>query len=246
MKKFLFVLFAIIIVNNFPKTYCNGSYAKVIENNVCLYKNATDENSIKNIICILENTYYVQILLTYDEDFYKVNYNGVSGYVLRKSVKKVAEIPENPYPNNISIITVNNNIYLRNTPEKSNNNHLTIIPSNSTRLKYIGKVYGEQLDDFRQNIWYFVEYEGIQGYIYSEYISSISNIKPNIEQLSFLNTNDFDNIINPLSDNTCAIIIVSLLLPCLLILFLIYKKPNKKKEKFKEKIVIIKEYDENL
>jgi hypothetical protein len=141
------------------------------------------------------------------------------------------------------MLTVNNNIYLRSTPEKNNNN-LSIIPPNCTNLKYIGKVYGEQLDDFRQNLWYFVEYQGVYGYVYGDYVKSVSNIYPNIEEISFLNNSDFDDIINPLSDTTSTLIVVGMLLPILLIMYLIYKKP--KKAKFKEKTVIIKEYDEKL
>lgn len=227
-----------------PTTYCDGTFARIIDDSTYLYKTASTDNSIKNIICAMENTYYVEILLTYDEDFYKVNYNGISGFVLRKNVKKVSGIPENPYPHDVDMLTINNNVYLRSTPEKTDTNNLTIIPSNTTKLKYIGKVYGEQVDDFRQNIWYFVEYEGIFGYIYGEYLKSVSSVHPNIEQLSYLNNSDFDDVINPLSDGTCAIIITLLLLPTLIIIFLIYKKPTKRKEKFKEKIVVIKEYDD--
>jgi len=229
-----------------PKVYCVGSFARITDSKTYLYKTASTDDDIKNIICIMENTYYVEILLTYDEDFYKVNYNGVSGFVLRKSVKKVDGIPENPYPHDIDIVTINNNIYLRSAPEKTENNHLSIIPSNSTALRYIGKVYGEQVDDFRQNTWYLVEYEGLFGYVYGEYLKTVSEVFPNVEQLSYLNTNDFDDIINPLSDGTCAIIILILLLPTLIMIFLIYKKPSKKKEKFKEKVIVVKEYDDKL
>lgn len=246
MVKLLLIVIGFISFCYYPElTLCDSGYARVIDTHTYLYKTASDDNNIKNIICIMENTYYVEILLTYDEDFFKVNYNGVSGYVLRKKVKKVTGIPEKPFPIEVDMLTVNNNIYLRSTPEKNNNN-LSIIPSNCTNLKYIGKVYGEQLDDFRQNLWYYVEYQGVYGYVYSEYIKSISDIYPNIEELSFLNDNDFDDIINPLSDSKSALIIVIMLLPILLMMYLIYRKPKASKEKFKEKVVIIKEYDDKL
>ena len=245
MIKLLLILMSFVIFCNVPQcTYCDEGFARITKNHTYLYKTPKNDNDVKNIICIMENTYYVKILLTYDEDFYKVEYNGVSGYVLRKQIKKVNEKPENPFPENVSMLTINNNTYLRSTPERSNNN-LLIIPANCSKLKYIGKAYGEQLDDFRDNLWYYVEYENICGYVYCEYIESISNIYPNTEKLTFVNNNDFDDIINPLSDETCTIIIVCLSLPILLIIFLLYKKPKARKEKFKEKI-IIKEYDEKL
>lgn len=244
MKNLIWIFSILFVLSNCPDTYCAGNYARIIDNRTYLYKTASTDEDIKNIICIMENTYYVEILLTYDENFYKVNYNGVSGFVLRKSVKKVDGIPDNPYPNNIEMLTINNNIYLRSTPEKTDNNNLTIIPANSANLRYIGKVYGEQVDDFRQNIWYMVEYEGKFGYVYGEYFKSVSKIFPNIEQLSYLNNNDFDDIINPLSDRNCALIILILLLPMLIMIFLIYKKPNIKRNRFKEKVIIVKEYDD--
>lgn len=243
MIRFIFIILMIVSCINIPYTYCETQYARVIDKNTYLYKTANDDNNIKNIICILENTYYVEILLIYDEDYYKVSYNGVSGFVLRNKVRKINETPATPYPKDIKMTTTNNNIYLRSSPEKSNNS-ISIIPSNCTSLKYIGKAYGEQLDDFRKNIWYFVEYEGVLGYVYSEYIVSISDIYPNVEEISFLNTNDFDEVINPLSDTNCLLLIVLMMVPLLVIIYLIYKKPRK--NKYKEKYVAIKEYDEKL
>lgn len=247
MMKLIIFLFTFLSFWYVPSiTLCSETnYARIIDNHTYLFKTPSDEKDIKNIICILENTYYVQILLTYDEDYYKVNYNGVNGFVLRNQVKKVEGIPNTPYPQNIQILTTNNNIYLRSTPEKNNNN-TSIIPSNCTSLKYIGKAYGEQVDDFRENLWYYVEYQGLYGYVYSEYIVSISKIYPNIEELSFLNDNDFDEILNPLSDETSALIIALMLFPVLIIMYLLYKKPKSKREKFKEKLVVVKEYDEKL
>ena len=245
MIKLILFLFTFISFCYVPSiTFCSdNNYARIIDNHTYLYKTASDDNNIKNIICILENTYYVEILLIYDEDFYKVSYNGVSGFVLRNKVKKVSSTPLTPFPKDIKMMTINNNIYLRSTPEKSNNN-LSIIPSNCTNLKYIGKAYGEQLDDFRQNLWYYVEYENVCGYVYSEYIVSVSDIYPNVEEISFLNTNDFDEVINPLSDTSCLALITIMLIPMLLVIFLIYKKPRK--GKYKEKIVKIREFDDRL
>lgn len=190
----------------------------------------------------METTYYVEILHTYNEDFYKVNYNGTTGYVKRNAVKKVDGTPSIPYPNNVKMKTINNNVYLRSTPSKSNNT-LSIIPANCTSLKFIGYAYGEQVDDFRDNVWYYVNYLDIYGYVYSEYISEISNIPQNIENLSLL-SDDYLDITNPLSNASCLIIISVLLAPTLILLLLLYKKPSKRK--VKQHIMVINEYDEKL
>lgn len=238
------LLIFVVLFSSFQFTYCDNSYARITNSHTYLYRTASRNTDTKNIICVMENTYYVEILLIYDEDFYKVNYNGVSGYVLRQDVKRVKDVPTHPYPSGVEMVTINNNSYLRTSPNKSNNS-LTIVPSNCSKLNYIGKIYGEQVDDFRQNLWYYVEYQGVYGYIYSEYIRSISSIYPNVEELSYVNDNDFDDIINPLSNSTCILIIVGMSVPILIIMYMIYKKPRRSKSKFKEKVVI-KEYDEKL
>lgn len=241
MKIYLVVL--LILMSFCPYTYCNSNYALITDSSAKLYLKPEKDDSIKNIICVMEDTYYVEILHTYDENYYKVNYCGVTGYVLRQTVKRVDGTPKKPYPENVSLKTIRNNVYLRTTPEKSNNS-LTIVPPNCTELKYIGYVYGEQVDDFRENIWYYVKYLDVYGYIYSEYVDSISPIPRNIEQLSFLN-NDFDDIVNPLSNGTCVLLVIVLTLPTLLILYFLYRKP-KPKRKFKERIMVVKEYDDKL
>lgn len=243
MKRVILVLICALFLPVFSSTYCDSQFAQIMGNAVYLYARPENDNSVKNIICIMENTYYVEILHTENEEFYKVNYNGVSGFVLRKNVKKVDGSPKIPYPSNVTMRTVNNNIYLRSTPVKSNNT-LSIIPANCTSLKYIGYVYGEQVDDFRENVWYYVNYLDVYGYVYCEYIDQISTIPQNIEQLSFLN-NDYDDVVNPLSNGTCVLIVGVLTAPTLLILLLLYKKPKSKK-RFKEQVIVVKEYDDKL
>ena len=244
MKR-LICIFAILMgcLYSIPFTYCDDNFAQIANNHTYLYQNPESNKDMKNIICILENTYYVEILHVHDEDFYKVRYNGVTGYVSRSDVKRVSGVPNTPYPTGVTMKTISNNIYLRSTPAKGENT-LSIIPANCTNLNYIGYTYGEQVDDFRENIWYYVNYLDVYGYVYGEYIESISQIPLNTQNLAFLN-NDFEPIINPLSNGKCALIVTILTLPTLFILFLLYKKPKKNK-KFKEHVVIIKEYDEKL
>lgn len=232
----------LILLLSAPITFCSGNYAMIKDDPAYLYVSPNDSNDVKNIICIMEDTYYVEILNTFDEKFYRVNYNGVTGYVLRSAVGKVDGIPDTPFPNFVTLKTVSNNTYLRSTPLKSDN-ALTIIPANCTELEYIGYVYGEQVDDFRDNIWYYVKYLGICGYIYGEYVASISPIPQNVEQLSFLS--NYEPMVNPLSNGICILIVIVLAIPTILILYLLYRKPRRK-TKFKEHVIVVKEYDEKL
>lgn len=248
MKKFIFFLISVLITNIPLGTKVNvcaeSSYAQITTKGVYIYKTPQVNNHIKNIICVAEYTYYVEIVSKYNESFYKVNYNGVNGgYVLIDEVKKVKGIPENPYPSDIKLTTYDKNCYLRSTPSKEDNT-ISIIPSKYNGLKFIGMTYGEQIGDFDDNIWYLVEYLDIQGYIYNEYIASINTIYPNTEKLSYSN-NDYDKIINPLSNNTAIIIIIGLSLPTLIIIYILYKKPKKIKIK-KQNNISFNEFDERL
>lgn len=239
MKTICLILLIIIAT---PVTFSSGNYAMIKDDPAYLYVSPDDSSDVKNIICVMEDTYYVEILNTFDEKFYRVNYNGATGYVLRSAVRKVDGIPNTPFPNFVTLKTVSNNTYLRSSPLKSNN-ALTIIPSNCTELEYIGYVYGEQVDDFRDNIWYYVKYLDIYGYIYGEYVTSISPIPQNVEQLSFLS--DYEPLVNPLSNGLCILIVIVLTIPTFLILYLLYRKP-KRKTKFKEHVIVVKEYDDKL
>ena len=247
MKKISYCLTCLILIsfvcNSTTIVYAENTYAQVVSRGTYVYKTPEINNNIKNIICVAENTYYVEILSQFNERFYKVNYNGTSGYMLIDEVKKVKGTPETPYPSNIKLTTYGKNCYLRSTPTKEDNT-ISIIPSNYNGLKFIGITYGEQLGDFDDNIWYLVEYLDVQGYIYNSYVSSINTIYPNTEQLSFLN-NDFDVIANPLSNAQATTIIVCLSLPTLLIIYILYKKPKFKKSKTKKNIEV-NEFEEML
>ena len=245
MRKILFCLVCLIFINhnaNYYRVFAEGSWAQVVTSGCYVYKTPEINNNIKNIICVAENTYYVEIVSKVNETFYKVNYNGyIGGYVLIDEVKKVNGSPVTPYPSDIRLTTYDKNCYLRSTPTKDDN-VISIIPSNYNGLTFIGKTYGEQIGDFEDNIWYLVEYLGTIGYIYSSYVANINTIFPNTENLSYQN-NDYDTIINPLSNTTAIIIIVALTLPTLIIIYILYRKPKKIKPK---KSVTFYEQDERL
>lgn len=246
MKKLMFCFICLIFINlNIYYDYCvfaEGNWAQVVTTGCYIYKTPEINNNIKNIICVAENTYYVEIISKYNETFYKVNYNGYNGgYILIDEVKKVVGIPTNPYPNDIKLTTYDRNCYLRTSPSKEDN-IISIIPSNYSGLTFIGTTYGEQIGDFEDNIWYLVEYLGVQGYIYSSYVANINTIFPNAEKLSYQN-NDFDTVINPLSNSTSIIIVICMSLPTLIIIYVLYRKPKKTKVK---KQSIAYEFDESL
>lgn len=246
----LFIVFILIINFNFTICYSNSTtYARINKNNQYLYKTPSSVETYDNIICFLENTYFVEILNKFDS-FYQVNYNNLIGYVKFSSVSLVLTAPQSPYPT-ANIKTVESNCNLRSTPEVLNkpSNTLTIIPANSTNIIYYGKIYGDEAIDFSGNTWYYVNYMGVSGYVYSSYIKNISSIYPNIEEINYINSLSTDIEINPLSNPSCVIIIILISLPALFIVYFLYKSPKvkiKKKNSQKTKFENIeKDFDED-
>ncbi len=233
MKNRLILSLAIIMVS-LPYLFSNANsisthassmqYARITSSNARLYKTATENNNISNVICYLEETYFVEVLLNFNIDFYKVSYNGEIGYALKSNLELVEGTPKTPFPIS-TITTTNSRCYLRSSPEvqPSNLNTLCVIPSNCNKIKYIGKAFGTEAVDYKGTTWYYVEYLETKGYIYNNYIANISSIYQNLENLQPLST--VKEIINPLSTPKCAIIIAIISAPCLFILILLYKKP---------------------
>lgn len=232
----------------------SATWAQIKNSNTYLLKSAELESSTLNRWCYLEESYFVKILSHYNDYYYNVEYNGITGYVLKTEVTPVNETPVSPYPSNVSFSTGKTNCYLRSAPQSKTltNNTLCVIPANTKNLKFIGKIIGEEAVDFKGSVWFLTSYNGIIGYVYSGYATNITEIMPNLEKVSALTETNISKI-NPLSNTECLIIITLTLLPCLLILFLLYSPKKAKKTNLHSTITTqnkIKNkpeyYDENL
>lgn len=231
----IFVIIFIIITSICPtkSAYCESTqYAQILNSGDFLYRYDVYDQSHSNIICLLEKTYYVEVISS-STDKVRVNYNGVSGYVKPSSIRLVKGVPTTPYPTDIKLQTYNKNCYLRTTPERGDNT-ISILPANCTSLIFIGRTIGENVEDFGQNTWYYVEYLNVKGYIYSSYVQNISSIFPNGENLAYIV--DRSGLLNPLTNLECIIIVIVLTIPSLLILYIIFRKPHDKKPHRKVKI----------
>ena len=228
----------------------NPTWAQIKNSSTYLYKSAELNSSINNKWCLIENTYFVKILNNYNSEYYKVEYNGINGFVKKSEICLINETPLMPYPNNTTFSVGKTNCYMRSKPQIKDNtdNTICVVPANTTGLKYIGKTIGEEAIDFKGSVWYLAEYNGYVGYIYSAYTTSITPIKENVETVSLFIGNDFSKI-NPLTNTTCVILIIVTLIPCLIILFMLYK-PNNKKVKARINTKKLKNtityFDENL
>ncbi len=254
MTCFVITFLVVEIFNNKHSVFASSKpeFAQIKNSNTYLYK-SVEFSSTSNKWCLIEKSYFVKILNNYNSEFYKVEYNGITGFVKKEEITLVNETPLVPYPQNITFSTNSTNCYLRSSPTNKEviDNTLAIIPSNTKNLKYIGKIIGEEAVDFKGSIWYLTNYNGQIGYVYSAYTNSITPIVENKESVSIYTGNTFSKI-NPLSNVSCIAIIFVTLIPCVAILLLLYipkkslnvkTKPNSTKPNVKD---LANFFDENL
>ena len=221
-----------IIVN------ASSEYARAL-NSVNLYKIADNSDIFTDIICIVEKSYFVEIISEY-KDYYKVNYNNITGYIKKADVVIVKDKPTTPFPTNIKI-TMGNTCNLRSSPttKTSTNNIIATINSTETNIEFIGRIFAEEAIDFGGTTWYYVKYNDSYGYIYNKYIKNITPIYENKEISFEKETTVIDNS-NPINNLTSIIIIAILLLPSIIILFILYLP--RKTSSHNRKIKIIDKY----
>ncbi len=245
----IIIAIAMLLLSLFPLQYvcATSGYARITRPMTYLYIHATSEIE-NNVICYLEESYFVEITLDYNSDFYKVNYNGISGYVQKNSVTPIIGTPINPYPTP-SMTTIDTKCYLRSSPTTAVDNIVTVVPESCTDLHYIGKLFGEEAIDYQGKLWYYVSYFGVNGYIYSQYVYTIGNIAMNSEVFDATSGNLAKNP-TPLSIMECGIIIAILCIPAIAIVILMYRTPKAAKESKKVTRKIPKQkkidYDELL
>ena len=240
---FMFICFAF---NSFPTNciYASTSYfARIKYSNCPLLKSPSADSSFTNTRFLIPQTYFVEILSKVSDEFFEAQYLGIRGYVRKSDIDFVAGTPQNPFADKISFrVFAQNGLNLRSSPKESEGiaNRLTTIPFLETNLQYIGMIEGEEAISNRGNIWYYCNYfrmdETLTGYVYAGYCDMLTNIvqnteqlpvipEPNFEQTSIKNqTSDIgDGSLNKLSKRAQILIIVSVSLPALIILYLLFK-----------------------
>lgn len=240
--KYIILIFAFVLSLQMPQknvVYAQERFARAI-NSTNLYK-LSSNNELGNVICVVEKTYFVQILTELD-DVYKVNYNGVSGYVKKNDVKEVISKPSTPYPYNIKLI-IGSDCNLRSSPTTKSqvNNILNTLTSGETNLEFVGRVFADEAIDFGGTTWYLVNYQGEYGYVYNKYVKSITPIYENTENVTFI-SNQETTIQNPITHTPSLILIIIMSIPLFVILLILYlpRKFNKKPKIHKAPKVIDK------
>jgi hypothetical protein len=237
MKIILIILCLLSSLSFTPnkQVFAASKYAQV-QTSTNIYKLTSTSDSIQNVFCIAEKSYFVEILGEYDNT-YRINYNGISGYVKKHDVREIIGHPVTPYPQNITL-TIASDCNFRSSPFSRNdaNNIITTLKAGQSDFTFIGRIFSEEAIDFGGTTWYFVNYQGQYGYIYNKYVKSITPIYENQEKVNY--TKHTNELINPITHTPSIIIIIILFLPCLGILIILYlprkythrTKPKKIKE----------------
>lgn len=226
------------------------SYALIGDGAVLYDKVGADYVTVTN----LPQNYFVILRGQTDADGYiPVSYLDLVGYVKPEAVEPVDYEPKYKYAetNSLTLYNDGHEINVRTSPEHTLSNVAAVLAEN-TELYYYGTASGSTQVEQVGNVWYYVRYtEGgtaKRGYVYSLYVRArpipenvIEKVAPQETQPPQENpddtTTDPTNTENPepsrdyeLTRPREIIIIVSLCLPVIVIMYLLFKQPPKKRE----------------
>lgn len=226
MKKIIFLLMVFCAFLSIPtnkafaddeKTY----FAKVETSEAMLYSSPNDQSALFEI----PYSYFVKVESVVD-NFFKVTYKDVSGFVKKSQVTLMNGDPINPYFQ----ATIQNYLEfsLYDSPNR-NGKILTLLPENAT-LNYYGTKVGQALTT-KTSDWIYCSYinseKTFYGYIYSEIASQLPVIQTNLETFDIVDEKVLSNItpveFSKLSTGTKVLLIISISVPSVLILYFLIK-----------------------
>lgn len=236
MKHFCYFLAALILCISFCNVFNNKicfaateSYAQILSDNVYMYKEPTNNGNLSNLLFVIPQTYFVQILALAENNFYQAKYIDEIGYVRHNEVQCVRGIPKQKYFEIGSFrVYGESSMAIRKSPirDTSQQNIIENLPQYSTNFIFYGKVAGEEFTLGRTNVWYYCKYikSNVKGYIYSDNTDSLTNIIVNTETLPYIDKPSFLDTGEKLIDqNAQNAVIIILSIPMLIFVFMLIK-----------------------
>lgn len=247
MKKIFFLIFFIFLfcTNIFfaasPKTVLAEGpiFAKVETSGVFLYNSPISEENYK--VFEIPATYYVELLADAKDEsglFYSARYIDVFGYVKKSEVLAVEGTPSHPFATNASFrIFSPSGLDLKSTPSNETPfNRIVNVPYLCTDLVFYGQILGDEMIPDKSNTWYYCKYISgtsvYYGYLYSDLCDKLSTIPQNTEILPKFEGELFVPILEPevapsplsaLNIEVKLLVIIAVCLPCLALIYLIFK-----------------------
>lgn len=240
-----FVFFSLMILLFMPLslTPCFSklttySYAKIVKPETFLYK--MQGSTIKESY-ILPETYFVLLLSNYNENYYKVMYRDEEGFVLKDDVMPVNENVSTPYLDSKTFTPfVNEGKMVYRTPNNSSSEIVSQVDLYSP-ISFYGYTFGTSIPG-GNNIWYYGRSaSGLKGYFYSNFCNQfdLNNLPKNEETVTKKDNVYFEDdstymysLVNP-SITLKITLILSIVVPTLILIFLIFKPFNIEKSKDK-------------
>ena len=227
-------------------------FAKVQNTGVFLCSSPSENSSIFEI----PYSYFVKVETAVD-DYYKVSYDGIEGYVKKDKVTLMNGVPQNPYAKATFKVFVP--YYLYQSP--SQNSSAVAIDTNAT-FTYYGTKVGQPISS-ASNIWYYASVkidESVHyGYVFSGVTDYLTTIQINNESFKIISdkelTSSPNSELKKLSTGTKIMLIVAISVPSILILYFLIKptkilqvtksRKNIKKERKRTHHGDYFEFDEN-
>lgn len=229
----LFLILAFAITSNFKIYTASASiekplYAKIQTSDCVLYEMPQHTSPI----CTLRKTFFVQVEEKFG-DFYKVNYNGISGYVAKNKVSLMDGTPNNKYFSaTVKLFSPTYPLYEK--PSESSSEVTTL--SRENVMTYYGYIQGQTAANSNNNIWYYLSVnqggKTLYGYVFSQAVAGENpeaNSQDNTENFPVIDESiftDYSASFSSLSVGTKIMLVIAISVPSLLILYFLIK-PNK-------------------
>ena len=235
----ILILLLLSIQNSILPTYASTYdtyFARVMYDDVFLYKTPVDISSYENVMFVIPKTYFVELTEDAGTDFYKANYLDFTGYVKKSEVQAIEGRPENPYLADMHFRVYNDlSRDLRSEPTTINGADSQIAYITLSRnLTFYGIIYGETKVEGRTNVWYYCKYTAdtdYYGYVYSDFCDEFdyTDIPENTEDVTYIPYPEFGKVVEeapislPTESKTTTIVIAILCVPALIFVVMIIK-----------------------
>ncbi len=243
MKKIVILIFTIFTILNLLPTanaYADSEnvyYAKIQSTGVQFYSLPSENTALFE----LPYSYFVKVEYIVD-DYYKVTYQDLEGYVKKSEVTLMSGQPTNPYASATFSLYVATSLYA--SPSTSASATATL--DTTSTLTYYGTKIGEQVQDV--NSWYYagvtIDGQTYHGYVFSAIVALLSTISTNTETFEIVDESvlidSSSTKFSGLSTGTQIMLIIAISIPSLLILYFLIK-PSKIVQVTKSKSKVKKE-----
>ena len=251
------MILAFAITSNFKVCTASASidkeiYAKIQTSDCVLYETPQKTSPI----CTLRKTFFVQVEEK-SGDFYKVSYNGISGYVSKDKVSLMDGTPSNKYFSaTVKLFSPTYPLYEK--PSESSSEVTTL--SRECVMTYYGYTQGQTASNSDNNIWYYLSVnqggKTLYGYVFSQAVAGENpeaNAIDNVEDFPVIDESIFTDATSSfsgLSVGTKIMLVIAICVPSLLILYFLIKPSKiaqspKKKTKHKVQHGDYFEFDES-